>query len=68
MAFKTFTESDEIKCNPSEAKAWVEGLKLPPLPIPETYHYEEHDPDREPKATEYILTEKQSALFLLRFK
>jgi len=54
--------------NRQDVVDWVDGQELDRLPFEDTYAFKSGKNSAEEDAEEYILTEKQSALFLLRFK
>ena len=62
--WEDFYESSEIKSKTdiSELKQWIINNNLSQLPYNEMF-----DRTDDPLDMEYILTEKESALFLLRF-
>jgi len=48
--------------------AWIDAHDLTPIPWLESYACVHNDGTDDGRQQEYILSEKQSALFLLRFK
>lgn len=65
-SFTGFDSLDLISSDVGIVK-WIADNNIPPLAHEDSYHYQNNDPLYDPQ-TEYLLTEKQSALFLLRFK
>ena len=70
--YKEFNEYDieYLSVGSREGREWIEANDIVPLPEEETFHviFKIDDYERDENEYEYILTEKQSALFLLRFK
>ena len=66
--FRSFEAIEEINVNPTEALAWLETIKKTPIPDSRSYYTNYPDKEATERPIEYLLTEKQSALFLLRFK